>query len=45
MVSDHHHPLVTPEELGGGALLVFKVEVDAVFAGTHVVSTWKYCGR
>ena len=40
-------PLATPCNIGGatGALPAFKVEIDALFEGTHVISTWKHCRR
>ena len=28
-----------------GALHAFKVEIDALFKGTQVISTWKHCRR
>ena len=47
VVSDlrRHHPYAPPEQLQ--ALQAFKMEIDVLFEGTHVVSgniswTWKY---
>ena len=42
MVSDYRRPRAraTPEELRVPA---FKVEIDALFEGTHVLSIWKHC--
>ena len=40
-VSNYRHPpRATPEELQVPA---DKVEIDALFEGTHVISTWKHC--
>ena len=38
MASDYRHTKGT-----SGALPAFKVEIDALFEGTHVIWTWKHC--
>ena len=46
MVSDYRRPRprATCNTRGAtGALPAFKVEIDALFEGTHVISTWKHC--
>ena len=45
VISDLHRPRprTEPEELQ--ALLTFKMEIDALFEGTHGLSTWAHCRR
>ena len=44
IITDHRRPWPVLHKwcLGTDALPAFKVEIDALLGGTHIVSTWKH---